>query len=1014
MEEYQFNEEYQISGEPSPEVKMAVEALWKAVSRSVEAYRDLSTDKLKIVEDANSLLGVQEALREKYNELETEYSALVASYDELKQDLAKLKDSSAILPEKEEQIRYYEQKLKEAEENSAYLTGMVSTLQLEKENFQFAQKDIANKNHELHKRSETIEKLQNTIAELESRVLELNNFRKELGISEDGRFNQDTVISQLKENLDKAYLDLQVERSLSKEQEQRFHDELGKYKQIWKAQEGSLEDYAKQLNEKNRIISELEQKVELLTKDKQDITAANIALNNEKKRLAIEAEKLGVVENEIALKDTRIEELGAYIAERDVMIGGLNEKIKNLEAEVEQKAGVDSDQLRKMKQDIDNKDILISNLTNRIKYLNESIQAYETSIRELTGKLSGYEAQDSKYDERINEVNAQLEEAREIIARKDSILDELSTNLMGAESRIIQVESALEERENHLLDIKKENDELYELNDKLDNELKEAIAGTNAANASHNSELEDIIKDKDALISEYEKELDYLNELKFSNYNTIQQLQEELTEHKTKYCEIQGLYDAAFRDSAELQEDRKETDEIIGKLEEAVNSLTNELELKQAELDKAAMYFADYDKTQEDLRNKNKLVNDYSSHIKYLTNQNIQQGNTIKEGKVKIAEMEIALKEKDNLVESAKTDFARELTDLAGSKYLDDYSDVIRNLIMELLDKNSVLERLSSEDNKYGLLLRQKDELINSLSDKVRSCEVQLMRKDEIITENYNQIKDLNNTRISNKGIIIELQENISRLERELEFKEEEVKANLHNLNIIQNLKLQVEAKNQILDDHNNQIKGLSDLNTRYYNDIKDLNEKIVKKEKDLKDKSDLVEILKEEIQDREDQETGFDNEIEKYKAMIADYEATIADMAAAIENNSAILKNTGNDEEALSKIQIENLALRQAADHYKSALTNSKEQLVALEGTKYLIEKELANLKNECSDQGSVLERLQQNLRSKDELTDALEMKIMQLEQARSASDLKRIILVDKIEKYMEKLEKVISIGTE
>lgn len=1051
MEEYQFNEESRFTGEPTPELKIALGQMWGALNKFLESYNAMLADRGKMNEDTTSLLVVQDALRNKYTELDTNYTALLQSYDDLKLELQELRDVSSALPEKEEKITYFEQKIRELEDNNAYLVSLVGGLEKEKADFEFARKDIANKNHELHNRSEKIQALQTTISELESKVIELNNFRKDLGIQADGNFDQESVISHLKQNLDKAYLDLQIEKSSAKEQEQRFLDELAKYKQIWKAQESTLEDYSRQLIDKNRIVGDYEKQTEKLNKERQDLQSENLMLNNELKRQIIEIEKLKVIQNEIDIKDKRIEELEEQLFGKDADIENLNEKIKNLGNEISQKSDIDASVYKKMKIDLDNKDILVSNLSNRIKYLNESIQAYELSIKELTAKVSGLETANETIQNEYKDVSVtRIGELEEILAKKDAILDEFSITLMSAESKAAQYESELNslksEMSNSLrinsgeldrlqsnlkqkesllddymeeiisknriyVDVHEENYALGLLNDKLEKELEYFANKLNKQKINVDSELENLLKDKDALISEYERELEMLKDLKFSNYNTIQKLQEEIADVRAKYGEMSSIYEAIYKEVLDLRDERNDYDANIEELEQKAYTLEARLEFKSREADELAEEYAHYNQLKDDLRYKNKLVADYSAHIKYLNNLNLQYFNTIKDNNGRIIELEKKFNE-------TEIEFENKLKYAAGNaitdnevKYnilLKDYSEVMNGLLKELNEKNTILSEYQTTDYNYSLIIRSKDDIIRSLGDKIRHSEVQLMRKDEIINENYNQIKDLNSIRISNKELIISLQESISRLERELELKEEELNTNQHNYKIIDHLKLQVEAKSQILNDYSEQIMNLQELGFKYQMEINQIKEKITFKEKEIADKDNLIEILKEEISDRDEGENATESKIALLNESIHTRDKEIAQLKSFAER--VALTNEISDK--LNKVNTENLMLRKNIEELKSGILNAREKTVLAEKGKYSIENELANLKNEYEDLNSVFVRLQQNLQSREEVIEALEVKIAQLEHSRSKSDLKRIILIDKIEKYMDKLEKVININ--
>ena len=785
MEEYQFNEESRITGEPAPELKIAIGQMWGALNRFLDSYNAMLADKGKMNDDTTSLLVVQDALRKKYDELDSNYRELLQSYEDLKLELHELKEINASLPEKNDKILYFEQKIRELEDNNAYLVSLTSSLEKEKADFEFAKRDIADKNHELHNRSEKIEALQNTIAELESKVIELNNFRKDLGIKADGNFDEESVITHLKQNLDKAYMELQVEKSSAKEQEQRFLDELAKYKQIWKAQESTLEDYSKQLIDNNRTLSELEKLSEAAAKEKQSLQSENQLLNNEIKRQLIEIEKLKVIQNEIEIKDKRIEELEELLFGKDTEIENLIEKIKNLEIEIKRKSDIEEADFRKMKIDLENKDILVSNLSNRMKYLNESIQAYESSIKDISAKISELEAENEALKKEYDEKSLiRITELTESLAQKDAILDEFSVTLMSAESRTAQLESELnrlktdsvKQSENYTKEIscllssirQKESiiedyaqemriknkiyvdthDDYYALsllNHKLELELEDFADKLDSQKV--NPELEILIKDKDALISEYERELELLKDLKFSNYTTIQKLQEEIADTNAKYKEISSIYETIYKEVLDLRDERSEYDSNIDELEQKVYTLEANLEFKTLEADEMREEYAHYNQLKEDLRYKNKLVTDYSAHIKYLNNLNLQYFNTIKDNNSRILELENQVNsiEADTKIkiERAKETGYKDAEDKS-SIILNDYSCVLKDLLTELIEKNSKLNEYHTTDYNYGLIIKSKDEIIKSLGDKIRNSEVQLMRKDEIINENYNQIKDLN------------------------------------------------------------------------------------------------------------------------------------------------------------------------------------------------------------------------------------------------------------------------------
>lgn len=880
---------------PDPQIKSSMDSLWESIKLLVESLKKEKDDKLSFSDKLGILETVHAESQKKYDDLNFKMSAVEkqleeftaankkltdnnsslmekldksravaidleetrSAYEKLKANLEGMEAKVRSIPELNEKLHDSLSKLESMETEKATLVESIEELKKVQANFELAQEGIAKKNHELHKRSEEIDDLKNTLAIAQSKAFE---FQKKYEEMADGE--------EFGKKLEELNMQVQLQKSVNREQEDRFNEELAKYKQIWESQEATLEDKTKYSIELQNEINELQNKI-----------------NN------IESEKISGLETALAKKNEELKNSAAKYELLEKEKSQATEKICDLEEKIEseKKESLDRENrnntkafeaVNKLRDDLDSKELIISNLNDQNSRLQELNANSENTINEFLEKESELEDRISAAEEKYEDSKKEIASLNEKVSSKDKIIDEYSTQIMNMEileeekndevNKLKEDISSLEDRlkleSMNVEDLKKkfddslnEKDEIIQkLNDSMSNamdnydELKKSVKEIEADNEN----LQKKINDKDLHINQQQSEIAELNRVKLHTYSTMQDLQEELNVAKKKLADSEKQMNAYLSQHEDISEELEEIASKNLEYEEKILELENDLEKERAENSKRLEDIHELKNLKVKVDEKDKLVKDFSQHIKNLNDTNLKSYNEIKKYKEDI--------------ETLETERAKESAELKRLNYelekLQNEIEIKQDKSVEVSKQNLLqyekIKQLESSASDLQNEMKTLEEELDSLRINNVEKERQIEEKSNALSlkdEELAQVKELENKYSASKISLMALETKYKELGEQLRLeKEKSLKADSDAL----------KTKSE-----------MDDLKDRVHED----NEIMLKLQTNLQSKDELLHTLGEKIKKYEDNKAK-DNlnklilidKIEKYMSRL---EKSIPDM---------------------------------------------------------------------------------------------------------------------------------------
>lgn len=422
------------------------------------------------------------------------------------------------------------------------------------------------------------------------------------------------------------------------------------------------EEYKQQISElknKNKLISEYEDKIDNLEIDKININNKsnenyNLFLNLKKELKLLQEAKNKLIEENKNIKNdfTKIEEEKNTLQEElkrvNIQIEEKNNELKSLNTKLEltnkETISFKSD-IEKSLEDIKNKDLYIERLKKENKNINTSLESSKREIKNSNFKII-------EMEKTLNEANKSLDSHNSAVSRLDNRIKTLSVK---------------------------------------ENQYRNTIADLNSSLSTKNKEIEKYLKLQDrysALEKDYnlvlENEKEYLSQIHRLNENSNEAESELLANLKKEQEEIEINYKTKIQN-----------------LEDKYNKLNSDYLLKTNELDtllaKNIEITSCNRQNEKELKEKETKINTLENHIKEFSHQIETLNNTTEQTNI------------DNRIENAYKDKINELihNEQKLNKEIYEKEKEVKDIKFQMYDLRK------DEANLEDIIAKQEKELIN-------------------------------------------------------------------------------------------------------------------------------------------------------------------------------------------------------------------------------------------------------------------------------------------------------------
>ncbi len=225
------------SEHPSNDVKAAISDLWEIIRQTVDKIDKLHLENISLSEQCGKLekaiAGTQDA--------SSEVTAQTVLYEkELEEVRQKNAENLLLISSLENELSDYKGKYESILRKKEIIDKTIGELEELRTNKEFAQKEIARKNHELHSKDEDIDNLKEKIASLESQLLNVHSREK-----------PEAETKEPEEQFRQQIENMIVENT---ELENRYQTDVSGYKQ-------KIDSMQTELNHRDEVIANLESEI---------------------------------------------------------------------------------------------------------------------------------------------------------------------------------------------------------------------------------------------------------------------------------------------------------------------------------------------------------------------------------------------------------------------------------------------------------------------------------------------------------------------------------------------------------------------------------------------------------------------------------------------------------------------------------------------------------------------------------------------------------------------------------
>lgn len=692
-----------------------------------------------------------------------------------------------------------------------------------------------------------------------------------------------------------------------------------------KTKSGLLNDYLSSIEEKENLISSLQQtfdshaaSLSQLQTEKRDL---NESLKQKDLELGDKSTKIKHLEEQISSLTTHNE---SAVAETEKKMLDLVKEIEHLTNCVQEK----EDQLLKAQKELNEAQCSIKTLNETIQQLSEKVQQTDLSLSEATkdasekiGKLqtelnlitqekfdlkSQYEKEIGVFKTTIKVQEDELQDKIEIIAQNESQLGLLSEKLKKNEEEISALKrevGTLTEQNSEVFKEMKNSGTLLKEKDQIISDLTEQIkiltksVGKSNVNLEQSARLLQSLQDSLNLKEEENNQL--ISKLQLAQQN-VEMLNKDSSEHvmalQNELCKIkeestsmkthlEQELSKIKNEKEKLSSDLKEKDDSIVAKEEALMSMEMKLKEKESTLSDL-------------LTQKEEFVQTISK-----CNTNVDEIQKMHEEKLSIAlsEYQSQLSDKEQEMLALKTEVEKLLSCNNDKekclhekeKTLHEKEETIKSLQIKLKYSESEISNLSTQNSdllkniaQFSSEFEEGQRLCNDkLSSSMSEYENKLKVKDQIIQEIQNELQKHQ-----------ELLENES---RKVQSKDNEIKV---LKNVVNEKEAQFDELGKMVESSQTQLMLLKEQNEKneallsskesFINDFKtDQERQLLLKEKSFKEETQKLEEL---FQYK-------DKEMEEKKSVISNLLNEVESKKKTIESLEKELELSRNDKKKLS-----------------------------------------------------------------------------------------------------------------
>lgn len=814
--------------------------------------------------------------------------------------------------------------------------------------------DTENKNKELHI---LLDQVNTNVAELEKaksffeqKCKEAEEVKEQLVVrGEDVLEEKNTLDMSLKEK--SSYLD-DMEKNLTLATKQIFDLQVNIEKEVHEKEmiEYELNNYKLRLEEleetKNKLNSELkeaEKEAKQFKLMENNAMQNNLSLEQTIMKKELEFQRLQRQYLELEAKHNNLSEeleqtkkllsdLEDGNSNMSIHNGVFNERLKNLESQLEKKDGVIS-HLRKENMELVNlKDKLLqikagleddiarvssekeeiykelTNIQENVVPKNmfqgiESLLADQVKInKELTKKLTIAESTAKQLQDSVVSLKADIKRESDISQDKlRKVTLDLNNKIKINESLEIKLKTA-EEKYNQLV---KEHDQ-----------IREEVEDKRSNCASMCEQLEIITAERSELshaLASSKKHCDVMKEETEKEKAKMQEKKQKLLELQRQFLQQQRTEEQLKERNSTLIQELDEINERYENLKKSMSVLRSQVEEKEMKVSQLASQSSNCSLMQEEVEKyKRKLANVASSYE--ICSQKLDQKEVeLSSINKKFCEVEIKLKSsieneirlKSLLEETEDLSVSKEAYNLVRTQ-LNEKNTNVELLESKILNYEEKLQLLNRRNEKDGELHESLKHSLEEALNEIKALKLNVSKQKEE--------KELNQSKmIDQRTIFKEMEDDIARKSKEL----------LDKMEIIEKLSQEVEEATLKYDDlrHDNKnmqlkIDNLLNLNSELSNKVELLSEQI-------KDKNKMVSGLKHKNERIERKEQAYTSELEQCRALLRSEEKKCNDV------QNKLVELTRIEEEQVETIE----DLTQRKEELNIVVNKVKHEINILEG---------------------------------------------------------------------------------
>jgi len=460
---------------PNPEVVKAMNALWTLLHKTAEKIDSYNEVKQQNIEYTRAL--------EQMKSDKSGTSVIIEEHEDLKRKYQYL--INIHIPEIEKSLIEERNKSDKLDIENAEIQKELESEILTSQNFGHAQKELARKNHELNSRAEQILKLKEEIANLESKVLDLENKHRTL-MQKDSiidELNSQIVtlkkeIELLKNQNDESTGVIEVLKTDLIEQEEDFSLKLGeiseKYNDMEKQYNDLMNNYTLLESEKEKIVLSIEnlEKInsELETKNLEYSEVSEKYFNKIEKMQDEKDRIISALEEQIKLLEIERNDNENQIRTNLETISKIEYKLNRLIPDHEhlkdnliecqecldrnQKALEKSKNLEKDIEVVRNELIIKENIIKGLKNSIDSLQSYKIKCSEYEKKVTKLNNSFEDKDSEIWNLNNELETLKNKSDRDKNKLKEMAFRIEKLYQKINDKDKDIKSNYNTISDLK--------------------------------------------------------------------------------------------------------------------------------------------------------------------------------------------------------------------------------------------------------------------------------------------------------------------------------------------------------------------------------------------------------------------------------------------------------------------------------------------------------------------------------------------------------------------------------